>query len=295
MAIKFIRNSETPGMAIWQVDWWPDGRNGSRRKKRIDCTHEEAVEFEKAVKRGAGIGREVVTVTRLTLTEALPEYMRWHQQNRMPNTHSDTKISMVRLMALFGNMVVSQIRPFHIVEYVAQRPQYRRSNQKDIHYLQGFISWMVKTGYADPLPFKPETPKYTPPLPTAPAPTDVLAMLEQIKSNTTRALIYLMWNTGARISSAREIKWENINWERGSIIVMMKGGRPLILSLPDEVKEILWPIKQERGFVFENPKTGKPIFSIKTALVTASRRAGLSYTITHHMLRHAYATDTLEA
>jgi integrase len=125
--------------------------------------------------------------------------------------------------------------------------------------LQGFISWMVKNGHGDPLSFKPETPKYQRPLPTVPTSTDVMAILVHITDPMTRALIYLMWTTGARISTANQIRWENINWDSGTIMVVVKGGRPMLMPVPDEFRELMYPLRKQTGGVFLNAKTGNPI------------------------------------
>ncbi|MDD3813114.1 MAG: tyrosine-type recombinase/integrase [Desulfocapsaceae bacterium] len=298
MSIEFIRHSETPGQAVWKIIWRPDGKKGGKRTKNFEGTREQAETFEQAILHAAGLDRKsrsTVKVTSLTLEAALPEYLRWHGLNRAKKTHIDVKMSMPRLMQIFGKMTTGQIKPSHITDFVAMRPDKKRANQKDIHYLQGLISWMVENNYADPLSFKPQTPKYHRPIPMAPISTDVDAILAYITDPLTRALIYLMWNTGARIGTANQIRWENINWERGTITVTVKGGDNQALPIPEEFRELMFPLKKETGWVFENKKTGKPVLSIKKTLATASRKAGLSYTMTHHKFRHAYATDTLEA
>ncbi len=298
MAINFVRHSKTSGLAVWKIDWWPDGRNGTRRQKLYEGTREEVEAYYQSVVDGAGLNRKergVVKVDHLKLEDALPEYLRWHALNRMPRTHADTQASMPRLMQVFGSMLTCQIRPAHITDFVSLRPEKKRANQKDIHYLQGFISWMVKNGHGEPLSFKPETPKYQRPLPTVPTSTDVDAVLSHITDPMTRALIYLMWTTGARISTANQIRWENINWDAGTIMVMVKGGRPMLMPLPDEFRALMYPMKKQTGWVFLNEKTGKPVLSIKKTLETASRKAGLPYVMSHHKFRHAYATDTLTA
>jgi len=298
MAISFVRHSATPGHAFWKIDWWPDGRNGVRRRKTYEGTREEATEYEQAIRHAAGLEqkeRGVARVVALTLEDALPEYLRWHALNRMPRTHADTILSMPRLMQVFGGLVTAQIKPSHITDFVSLRPDKKRANQKDIHYLQGLISWMVKNGHGDPLPFKPETPRYTRPLPTVPTSTDVNSVLRHITDPTTRALIYLMWTTGARISTANQIRWENINWDAGTIMVVVKGGRPMLMPVPKEFRALMYPLRKQTGWVFLNKKTNRPILSIKKTLATASRKAGLSYVMSHHKFRHAYATDTLTA
>ncbi|MCX5876640.1 MAG: tyrosine-type recombinase/integrase [Deltaproteobacteria bacterium] len=296
MGITFGRHSKEPGKAVWVIDWWPEGRNGPRRRKHFEGTREDAELYEQSVRSAAGLNRIGTAKTIfLTLEAVLPEYLRWHQLNRMPTTHADVKQSMPRLMQIFGKITVAQIKPGHITDFVSMRPDRKRSNQKEIHYLRGMITWMVKQGYAAPLHFKPETPKYHRPLPQVPMPGEVNAVLRQITDPVKKALIILMWTTGGRITSTAQIRWEDVNWERGTITVRVKGGRALQLPLPDEFRELMFDRRQTAGWVFLNPKTGLPLKSIKTILATASKKAGLPYKMTHHKFRHAYATDTLEA
>lgn len=296
MAIKFIRHSKEPGQAVWLVDWWPEGRKGPRERKRFEGTREDAALYLQSKREAAGLNRIGTTKTIfLTLESALPEYLRWHQLNRMPTTHTDVRQSMPKLMEIFGQLTVAQIKPGHITDFVAMRPERKRTNQKEIHYLRGMITWMVKQGYAAPLHFKPETPKYHRPMPQVPMPSEVNAVLQHITDPVKRALVMLMWTTGGRITSTAQIRWEDVNWERGVITVRVKGGRALLLPLPDEFRSLMFDRRQTSGWVFLNPKTGQPLKSIKTMLASASKKAGLPYKMTHHKFRHAFATDTLEA
>lgn len=296
MGLNFVRHSKEPGKAVWKLDWRPEGKNGPRRRKLFEGTREEAELFEQAIKTAAGINRAAVAKTIfLTIEAALPEYLRWHQLNRAPTTHADLKQSLPGLIEIFGQLTVAQIKPGHITDFVFRRPDKKRANQKDIHYLRGMITWMVKQGYAAPLHFKPETPKYHRPLPQVPMPSEVKAVLQHIADPVKKALIILMWTTGGRITSTANIRWEDVNWDRGTITVRVKGGRALMLPLPEEFRALMFDRRQATGWVFLNQKTGQPIKSIKTILASASKKAGLPYKMTHHKFRHAYATDTLEA
>jgi site-specific recombinase XerD len=296
MSLKFIRHSKEPGKAVWKIDWRPEGRNGPRRRRQFEGTREEAEHVAQSMKDAAGIKRHgTVKTVYITLEAALPEYLHWHQLHREPTTHADVRQSMPRIMRIFGRLTVDQVNPRHITDFVAMRPDKKRTNQKEIHYLRGMITWMVKQGYAAPLHFKPETPKYHRPLPQVPMPSEVNAVLQHIADPVKKALIILMWTTGGRITSTAQIRWEDVNWERGTITVRVKGGRALMLPLPEEFKALMFDRRQPSGWVFLNPKTGAPLKSIKGILASASKKAGLPYKMTHHKFRHAYATDTLEA
>lgn len=60
------------------------------------------------------------------------------------------------------------------------------------------------------------------------------------------------------------------------------------------MKTLLEPLKKSEGYVFANPKTGKPYGSLKTLFRNARKRAGIKR-IHPHLLRYAIGTYTLEA
>ncbi|OPL13603.1 MAG: hypothetical protein AVO39_10410 [delta proteobacterium MLS_D] len=283
MAITYVRDGDKPGEAVWRVDWRPDGRNGVRRRKLFEGTYDEAVLYEQAIREEIGLRSHRVEEYK-RLIDCYPEYLIWHKQYRSPRTHADFKLSWEKsLKDHFGLLRVSDIRPRHITSFVSQRDK-KRANEKDIYYLRAFIRWMVEQGYAAPLSFRPQVPKYNRPLPRTPTPDEVRAVLKEIKDPLKRALVILMWSSGIRISSALALRWEHIY--KDSFVVTLKGGRQSILPLPPEFMKLV--DRKERGVVF-------PWKSIKGTLKGASKRAGIGYTMTHHMLRHAYATDTLSA
>lgn len=295
MSVHFVRHTSDLGISVWKIRWRPEGYKGPNRGKHFVGTREEAEAYDQSLHESLGLGQaKKPTAALLPLESALPEYMQWHKLHRAATTHEDTKRAMPRLMSVFGRLTTVAISPRHITEFVLLRPDKRRANQKDIHYLQGFVSWMAKMGYGPALSFKPELPKYRRPVPRVPSTGDVEAVLAEISDPIKRGIVLLMWQTGARISSVLQARWERVSWDRGTMEVPVKGGRSLLLPIPDDVREILYPRRKPSGWVFVNPKTGEPFKDIKTQLRNAARRAGVPM-ISHHKFRHSFATDTLEA
>jgi integrase/recombinase XerD len=114
-----------------------------------------------------------------------------------------------------------------------------------------------------------------------------------------------MYDAGLRKKEARLITGERINLLPepvkaddgtiyfGSITVIRKGGReqqlPVLTNrLYEELKAR--KTKTRRGYLFVNPSTNKPYVDIRDGLKSASSRAKVDKRITHHILRHDFAT-----
>lgn len=297
MGIIFIRHGAEPGTAVWQIDWRPEGKHGVRRRKNFEGTRAEAEELEKSIKStlGLDLANKTARVTLMTIEAAMPEFLRWHQLNRAARTHEDVRRSMPGILKVFGRLAPPQITPAHVTEFVALRPNKRRANQKDLHYLMGMVRWMVESGYSTPMTFKPRAPKYRRPVPTVPSPATVLSVLAQVHDPSKQAMIRLMWEAGLRISSVSALRWEHVDWHPGSIRVTVKGEKDQVVPMPGSFRDLMFERRKTSGWVFLNERTGQPVKSIKKLLTLASRRAGLATPLTHHAFRHAYATDTLQA
>ncbi|CAG0993945.1 partial Tyrosine recombinase XerD, partial [Geobacteraceae bacterium] len=63
--------------------------------------------------------------------------------------------------------------------------------------------------------------------------------------------------------------------------------------LMDELKKAT--AGRTKGYLYTNPKTGKPYTGIRKALERAALKAGISDRIYHHLLRHCYGTYATEA
>lgn len=120
----------------------------------------------------------------------------------------------------------------------------------------------------------------------------------------TLLAVSLMLATGTRIGETTGIECSNIDLHAGSIRVRGKGSRDRVVYLPDEwLQELLaayLDVRNELGITHPyllSGQAGNPMkpSTIRLRLIDAGKAAGVGDRVTPHMLRHAAATQLLEA
>lgn len=122
-----------------------------------------------------------------------------------------------------------------------------------------------------------------------------------------RAVFEFLYSTGCRISEALAVRWGDIDFSRGNLIVTGKGskdrlailGRPALAALSDlrDVAERLCPECVSRtDFAFLSDRFGR---LDKRVIERRMKRylalAGLPLDLSPHKLRHSFATHLLDA
>ena len=84
-------------------------------------------------------------------------------------------------------------------------------------------------------------------------------------------------HAGMRRTEILTLHRRQIDFIRGSIeVIETKNGRPRSVPMPPTLRPILQRLVEKagpNGYLFENPKTGKPIRDVKTAWYSALRDA----------------------
>lgn len=287
MAVRKLEKSK------FVIDYYPQGRKGKRIMRVFNGTESEARVYE------AELRKQNITYSFKTnpkIIDIIPDYLEWLKIHRAANTYLDIKKSLKFLMPVFGNVQISRITPVLIDKFKKSRGAKPRTINKNLAYLQSIIQYAVKNGYANPLPFKIEKLPYKRPIPQIPHPTEIEKFLSAINgddSERKKALILFLWQCGLRWSEAASIRWEDIDWKSSAVYLKTtKGSTPRITALTDDIRAILEPIKKESGYVFENPKTGRPWGSLRKLFASAAKRAGVRR-IYPHLLRHGFGTYCL--
>jgi len=124
------------------------------------------------------------------------------------------------------------------------------------------------------------------------------------KGKRTKAVIYLLANTGMRIGELCNLKLDNIDWNKNELIVTGKGNKTRIIP----VKFFILHGKQHPSLLnyvkYHRYKTNKTyVFTQKTGKLTtaqarkdikkAARKAGVGW-VHPHSFRHFYATNLLK-
>ncbi|MDP2167938.1 MAG: tyrosine-type recombinase/integrase [Thermodesulfovibrionales bacterium] len=274
------------------MDYYPQGRKGKRIRTVYEGPEGEARALELELRRNnAGLPNP----TNPKIMDVLPEYKDWMTLHRAPKTITDYKSALKFLVPHFGKLPVSRIMPTIITQYQKARAGTPRACIKELNYMRAIIRWMVEHNYANPLPFKIQHLRYKAPLPQVPHPADIEKFIAEINDPLKKALVLLMYQAGLRFEDARNIRWEKIEWDSDTVnLTETKGDVPRICILPEDVKRLLQPLRQESGYVFESKRTGKPVKSLKTLFRSACKRAGI-HRFSPHKLRHAFGTYALEA
>lgn len=146
----------------------------------------------------------------------------------------------------------------------------------------------------------------TPPrrLPKALPVDDVLKLLDAPATVRDRALLELLYSTGARISEVVGLDVDDVDTADRTVLLDGKGGRQRLVPVGRPALDALGaylvrarPTLLKRGTpaLFLNARGGR--LSRQTAwqvLKTAAERAGLTAEVSPHTLRHSFATHLLE-
>jgi integrase/recombinase XerD len=136
-------------------------------------------------------------------------------------------------------------------------------------------------------------------LDAAGAPGTALAMRD-------RALLEVLYGTGARISEAVGLDLDDLDLEQGTVLLRGKGGKERIVPVGSYAREAVEaylvrgrPDLSASGHglpaVFLNARGGRlSRQSAWTVLVRAAERAGVHAEVSPHTLRHSFATHLLD-
>lgn len=179
--------------------------------------------------------------------------------------------------------------------------------------VRGFHRFTVSDGLAQADPaaaVKPPTPAKR--LPKALPLSDVEAILEAAGAPDTvlalrdRALLELLYGTGARISEAVGLDVDDLDQVDGTVLLRGKGGKERLVPVGgyarDAVAAYLTRARPElvgagRGgpAMFLNSRGGRlSRQSAWAVLVKAAERAGVTASVSPHTLRHSFATHLLD-
>jgi integrase/recombinase XerD len=149
-------------------------------------------------------------------------------------------------------------------------------------------------------------------LPKALPLSDIEAILEAAGAPGTalalrdRALLELLYGTGARISEAVGLDLDDLDLEQGSVLLRGKGSKERIVPVGSYARDAvaaylggarpgLCTARSGTFAVFLNARGGRlSRQSAWTVLVRAADRAGVTAAVSPHTLRHSFATHLLD-
>jgi integrase len=112
-----------------------------------------------------------------------------------------------------------------------------------------------------------------------------------------RVILVIALNTGMRLGEILNLKWSQIDLSSERIRVeKTKSGRIRFIDINTPLLKELHLLKRrkcQQGYMFVNPKTNKPITTVKRSFTTACRKAKIQ-NLRFHDLRHTFASRLVE-
>jgi integrase len=300
----------------WHIAYYPDGRYGRKiripvpisiqdRRPAAQKYHNDFIREWKAAK---GKGIEEGPLTGLTIGQLWPEYLKWSELHHAETTHADVVYCSRRILRHLGPYDAESLGIHHVQIYQrmrsaeAGRPIPRQIN-KELAYHSGFVRWAGKQGHitprklaSDPLPYKRPMPQVL----TVNEVKRILAAAEPFY----RAYLICLYALGFRGVEARNLKWKDVNFERGVVNVIQKGGStkslPMGTALLSSLKAIAPPAESLEAYkgdlpVFESPKKpGQAVKDVRKAIRRAMEKADITRRVTPHLFRHSCATHMID-
>lgn len=214
---------------------------------------------------------------------------------------SDKVYLNANLIPYFGNFEITKITPLLIERFIAKRREdgvKKSTINRDLACLRKMfnkaIDWefLSKNPLAQIRLFSEQEYKRE----------RILSKEEEMRlieagSEHIRPVILTSLHTGMRIGEILNLPWNQIDFSAKRIRVKKtKSGKARSIPINNALLGELMKLRSRNGqspFVFFNPKTGKPLTSVKTAFKAACRRAGIKE-LTFHDMRRSFATRILQ-
>jgi integrase len=112
--------------------------------------------------------------------------------------------------------------------------------------------------------------------------------LEEEENDYARHGLWLLLLTGLRSKELRHAKWEDIDWDMGTLFIgLTKNGEPLLAPLSDAAIDRLRiiPRTADNPYIICGQKLGRPLSGLGAALRRVLKRAGLENIRIHDLRR----------
>lgn len=232
-----------------------------------------------------------------TLRERMTEDLRI--RNYSPRTVQCYVSHVAQFAKQFGKspaqLGLEEIRAFQL-KMIEAKASWSMFNQA-VCALRFFYSVTLPRDFAvEHIPFA----KQKQPLPTVLSEDEVRRVLGALTNIKHRAILSLIYATGARLNEAVQLQVGDIDGERMLVHIRRgKGGKPRMLPMSPALRDLLreyWRVGRPRGWLFPGEVADRALHptGVQRAFQMARIRARIEKRATVHTLRHSYATHLLE-
>ena len=282
----------------FQVDIYPSGQKGKRKRVNFRGTLVEAIEFEKTLLScygGSASSHEFVK-------SLLPDWLKHCELENAESTVDNKKKALRHFVEVFGNIPISMLCSKDVDCYKKKRSDdgvKNRTINKELSYFASYIKFVKSRGNFPSQGFVINAlPNASPPEPTILSVAEVSRMIEAIEDKY-RCILMLYYDAGLRRNEALTLTVDSVDIENRTIMVFGKNQKEeSVPIITDRLFEALLDAKQTAtgDYLFINPATKKPYYSIRKAIIRAAKKAGIDgKRVYAHLLRHCFGCHALAA
>jgi excisionase family DNA binding protein len=289
-----------------RIRWYLDYRDADgERIQRVEEGASSQQEAEHALKKAvlaesAKVPGAIRKKGRITFTEFSQIFIDDYARNVKRSWRSD-KSRLGILGPYFKDINLDEVTPLMIQKCLAWRLRSGNSKSSANRYLalmKKMFSLAIEEGYLETNPaakIKKSSEKDR--LKERVLTEEEEARLKITSYPVLRSIISVALHTGMRLQETLSLRWAQVDLVEMTLTVeRTKSGKLRTIPLNAALREELSRLKSQDGrspYVFPNPRTGKPLTTVKTAFGAACRRAGIAG-LRFHDLRHTFGSRLVE-
>ena len=277
----------------WQIDV---GRGKKRTRTAFQGSFEEAATFEASLRQKRP--EEVHSVTP-KIKELFVPFLVWYKHESAASTIRDIRFSIDLYFApWFGNLQPTQLNLAlfgQFKEKLLEKGLAPTTINKHLNYFSTLLKWATAHGHCQQIPFNlPKFPrKKTVAKPKKPLTQRQVDTIYKNLAPGYRLPFLLMADCGLRVAEAFNLKVEDINETDSTFRFLGKGNKyRTVPFMSDRFENELVKILDKRieGHLIISKQTKKRQVTMWKPLQKAAKDAGITRSVSHHLLRHSFAT-----
>lgn len=280
----------------WYIDFY---MSGNRYKESVGPVNKTiAKEMLIIRKREVIQGQYKPKAVQVAFLKMKEQFMEYSKANKRPSSHARDESSMKHLEPFFAGKRLSDIAPFDIEKYKAQRQAAKAAPatiNRELGCLRHMFNMAIKWGKAQKNPvaevrFLKEPEEKTRIL----SHEEEAKLLEAVraghKAGHLEPIIIMALHTGMRKGEILRLKWADVDFVNGYITVRgTKTGQIRKVPMNRVLTETLKRVKRSPCCEYVFASGGKPYGDVKTGWWTALESAGIK-NFRFHDLRHTFGS-----
>ena len=209
-----------------------------------------------------------------------------------------------RVLRPFTEMELTELTPSFVRSYLAHLTVKPHPTAR---VMRAFLRFASREGYLPPVSF--DMPRYVRPPVRVLNDAEIRLLLSACRKPKERAAIALLLDTGLRRSEACSLRWDDIDFDPGSVIVRKgKGGKYRVVGIGTTARRALLRLPRNAHYVLNLRPAGLRMLldrvgaragvkvsphALRRTMATQATKNGLSPFILQRLLGHSSITTTL--